>query len=304
MIQGQTLMQRTVAFHALVLATVLVMSLTPVGLAQDGPVGTIVIAHGGSPAWNALVRDAAMNAGTDGPVDVSFLMGPEAATHRFQDAARRLVDRGVRAIVVVPVLVSSHSGHFEQIRYLVGATDDLSDEMHHHLHMAGIERPRVDVPIVLAPAIDGDPAIVPVLTERALALATEPARQALFVIGHGPSTPDEYAIWMQQVRDLAGAVHATTGFADVQAGLLWDDSPPPVRAEAVLRIRDLITLQHRATGRPVVVVPLLISRGRVSDEKIPADLAGLEIAYSGEGLLPHAAMSRWIEKRVRQAVTP
>ncbi len=295
-------MPRTMAFGSLVLATALVTSVTPAGFAQDAPVGTIVIAHGGSPAWNALVRDAAMGARTDGPVHVSFLMGPEASTHRFQDAALRLVDRGVGAIVVVPVLVSSHSGHFEQIRYLVGASDSLSDTMRHHLHMAGIERPDVDVSIVLAPAIDGDPAIVPVLAERALALVTEPARQALFIIGHGPSTPDEYAIWMRQVRNLADSVQAATGFADVRAGLLWDDSPPPVRAEAVLRIRDLIALQHRATGRPVVVVPLLISRGRVSDEKIPADLAGLEIAYSGEGLLPHAAMSRWIEKRVMEVL--
>ena len=289
-------------FRSLALAAGLLTSTTLGALGQDSTVGTMVIAHGGSPAWNALVRVAAMDARTDGPVDVSFLMGPEASSHRFQDAARRLVDRGARKIVVVPVLVSSHSGHFEQIRYLVGATDSLSDMMHHHLHMAGIERARVNVPIALAPAIDGDPAIVPVLSERALALATEPARQALFLVGHGPSTPDEYAIWMRQVRDLADSVQTATGFVDVRTGLLWDDSPPPVRAEAVLRIRDLITLQHMATGRPVVVVPLLISRGRVSDEKIPADLAGLEIAYSGDGLLPHAAMSRWIEKRVRETI--
>lgn len=268
--------------------------------AQDPAVGTIVIAHGGSPGWNALVREAAMEARTGGPVEVSFLMGPEASTHRFQDAARRLADRGVRMIVVVPMLVSSHSGHFEQIRYLVGATDTLSDMMQHHLHMAGIERARVAVPLRLAPAIDGDPAIVPVLAERALALAEDPTAQALFIVGHGPSTPDEYAVWMRQLRGLADSVRTAAGFADVRAGLLWDDSPPPVRAEAVLRIRDLIALQHRATGRPVAVVPLLISRGRVSDEKIPADLAGLDIAYSGEGLLPHAAASRWIEKRVAE----
>lgn len=282
------------------LTTALLIGVGQSVAAQDAAVGAIVIAHGGSAGWNALVREAAMDARTGGPIELSFLMGPEASTHRFQDAARRLVERGAQKIVVVPVLVSSHSGHFEQIRYLVGATDSLSDMMHHHLHMAGIERARVNVPIALAPAIDGDPAVVPVLAARALALATEPTNQALFIVGHGPSTPDEYAIWMRQVRNLADSVQAATGFADVKAGLLWDDSPPPVRAEAVLRIRDLIALQHRATRRSVVVVPLLISRGRVSDEKIPADLAGLDIAYSGEGLLPHAVVSRWIEKRVAE----
>ena len=51
----------------------------------------------------------------------------------------------------------------------------------------------------------------------------------------------------------------------------------------------------------VVVVPVLVSRGSVSDVKIPNDLAGLPIEYSGEGLLPHTGLARWIEARVKTA---
>ena len=47
------------------------------------------------------------------------------------------------------------------------------------------------------------------------------------------------------------------------------------------------------------MVPILISSGRVSAEKIPADLAGLPIVYEGTPILPHPAIARWIESRVR-----
>lgn len=270
---------------------------------QDSPrVGTIMIAHGGGPAWDAQVEAVADLVDTGGPVEVSFLMGPGAQTHRFQDAARRLVEQGATEIVVVPVLVSSHSGHYQQIRYLVGETDTLSERMHHHLHMAGIERADVTVPIRLTPAMDDAPEVADVLAERALALADDPSQQALFLVGHGPNSAEDAAEWMRNLRPIAERVRAETGFRDVKVGLVRDDAPAPVRAEAVLAIREVIELQHMATGRDVVVVPVLVSTGSVSREKLPRDLAGLPAIYEGDALLPHPGMARWVEARVRGAI--
>lgn len=266
----------------------------------ERPVGTIVVAHGGGPAWDAQVQAVAALVNTGGPVEVSFLMGPGAAAHRFQDAARRLEEQGVREIVVVPLLVSSHSGHYQQVRYLAGATDSLDERMHHHLHMAGIERPSVRVPIRLTRAIDDAPEAARVLAERALELAEAPGEQALFLIGHGPNSAEDHAEWMRNLRPVAQAVHQATGFRDVKVGLVRDDAPAEVRAEAVRGIRETIELQHLATGRPVVVVPVLISTGQVSREKFPRDLAGLPVVYRGDALLPHPGMARWVEARVRE----
>jgi hypothetical protein len=63
----------------------------------------------------------------------------------------------------------------------------------------------------------------------------------------------------------------------------------------------LAQLQHGATGHPVVVAPILISRGEVSNQKIPADLEGLPVVYGSTPLLPHPSMGRWVESRVRDA---
>jgi sirohydrochlorin ferrochelatase len=238
-----------------------------------------------------------------GKVEVAFLMGPDAATHRFQDQIAKLEKAGMREIVVVPLLVSSHSGHYEQLRWLAGVTDSLDSEMQHHLHMGGIDRPKTDAKVIVARALDDASQLADILSERALSLADSARRQALFLVGHGPNSAEDYAQWMKNLRRVAERVRGNTGFQDVRVDLVRDDAPAHVRAEAVLRIRELIQMQAQLTGTKVVVVPILISRSSVGDERIRTDLAGLPIVYSGEPLLPHALIARWIETRVQENVS-
>lgn len=269
--------------------------------AQSAPsVGTIVIAHGGSAEWNGYVLDIAKQAKTGGPLEVSFLMGPDAATHRFQDQVAKLERAGVSRIVIVPLLVSSHSGHYEQIRYLAGATDSLDEMMHHHLHMAGIERPKTSARLHVAKALDDANELARILADRAKAQATSAANQALFLVGHGPNSAEEYAEWMKNLRPVAAEVQRLTGFKDVRVDLVRDDAPALVRAEAVTRVRELIAMQAIITGRDVVVVPVLVSRGRVSREKFMEDLKGLPVIYAGDPILPHPLVAEWIATRVRE----
>lgn len=282
--------------RSLFLAT---LALLPSALAAQTPSarGTIVIAHGGDSLWNAYVIEAARAARTGGPVEVSFLMGRGAASARFQDVVARLERQGVREARVVPMLVSSHSGHYEQIRYLVGDSVQLDETMMHHLHHGGIERPRTTMTLQLTPAMDDSPQVARVLTDRALALAPDARARALTIVGHGPNSAEEYAEWMRHLRVVADSVKARGGFVDVKVELVRDDAPAPVRAEAVKRVRELIELQRLATGKDVLVVPVLISKGVVSRDKLPKDLAGMPMIYSGEPLLPHPEMVRWIEQR-------
>ena len=273
--------------------------LPSIGVAQK--VGTIVIAHGGDSIWNAHVREVAQQVKTGGPVEVSFLMGAGARTARFQDAVARLEKQGVSQIVVVPMLVSSHSGHYDQVRWLGGEDVQLSETMLHHLHMAGIDRAATKTPMRVTKAMDASGEVAQVLADRALAMTKTPKEQALLIVGHGPNSAEDYAGWMENLRPIADSVKKLTGFRDVRVDLVRDDAPAPVRAEAVRRVRELIELQHLATGREVIVVPVLVSKGSVSRSKVPNDIRGTPSLYVGEPLLPHPAMARWIESRVREA---
>jgi sirohydrochlorin cobaltochelatase len=267
----------------------------------SGRIGTLIIAHGGDSAWNARVLDVASSVKTGGPVEVSFLMGPDARRRRFQDAVKKLEADGVASVVVVPMLVSSHSGHYDQIRWLAGEELALDSAMRHHLHMAGIDRPDTKLPIRVTPAMDDAPQVARVIADRARALATTPREQALFIVGHGPNSAEDYAWWMKNLRAVADSVRSWTGFRDVRVDVVRDDAPAPVRGEAVLRVRELITMQHQITQRDVVVVPILVSKGAVSRDRLPADLAGLPMIYAGEPLLPHPSIAQWVESRVREA---
>ena len=272
--------------------------------AQAGPVGALLVAHGGSAEWNAQVEQLAAAARLRGPIEICYIMGPGAAAHRFQDAAARLEAKGVSKIVVVPLLVSSHSEHYEQVRWLAGKTDSLSDLMKQHTHHAGHERAKVGVPMVVSRALDDSPAMATVLSERGQALVGgDRSKKALFLVGHGPNSAEDYAAWMENLRRVADSVRAQSGFGDVRVDVVRDDAPKAVRAEAVLRVRELIAMQHLITRDTVAVVPVLISRGRVSRETFLKDLEGLPVVYSGDPLLPHPALARWLEQRVAEGAS-
>lgn len=283
------------AFLALVVPLAIVPAAPTGAVAQT--VGTVVVAHGGDSIWNALVREGVASVRSKGPIEVSFLMGPEATRTRFQDAVHRLVQKGATEIVTVPLLVSSHSGHYEQIRYLAGLTDSLDAVMHQHLHHGGIERPSAKVPIRVTSALDDSQELARVLTDRAKEFEPSPAGRALMLVGHGPNSAEDYAAWMRNLRIVADSVRRWSGFRDVRVELVREDAPAPVRAEAVQRLRELISMQAELTDGPVTVVPILISRGGISRSRIMQDLAGLPVRYSGEPLMPHEAIARWIERR-------
>lgn len=287
---------------ALLLAAALSAPLPALAQTAARSVGTLLIAHGGEPGWNAEVERIARTARTGGPLELAYLMGPAAATHRFQDQVAKLAAQGVTDIVIVPLLVSSHSGHYEQIRYLAGLTDSLDDMMHHHLHMGGLARPTTTVALHVARALDDAPELAEVLAERARTLAPEPAGRALFLVAHGPNTAEEHAEWMKHLRVVAARVQELSGFRDVRAEMVRDDAPALVRAEGVQRVRDIIDMQRQITGQTVTVVPVLISKGRVSREKFTADLHGLDIRYEGTPLLPHPLLAQWIERRVSETM--
>ena len=137
------------------------------------------------------------------------------------------------------------------------------------------------------------------LSYLAVAAGGSLSGRAVFLVGHGPNSAEDYARWMAALRPVADSVAARTGARSVVLELVRDDAPAPIRAEAVTRIRELIALQHELTGTEVVVVPILIADGYVSRVKLPKDLAGLPIVYRSAGVLPHDAMAEWVESRVR-----
>ena len=78
------------------------------------PTGVLLMAHGGAPSWNERVLAVAEEADGTQPTEVAFGMASRAS---LQAALDRLVARGVKDVVAVPLFVSSHSSVITSTEY-------------------------------------------------------------------------------------------------------------------------------------------------------------------------------------------
>src|ERR1041384_5267436 len=104
----------------------------PSVFAQSSADALLVVAHG-SPTggeWNTQVTRMIDTVDWPGPKGVAFLMTP-SKEETLPQVAARLDQPGVRRIITVPLLISSFSNHYEEIRYYAG------ELKHAHVHGAG-----------------------------------------------------------------------------------------------------------------------------------------------------------------------
>lgn len=272
-------------------ALILMLLCSSFSAAQSAPdrLGVLVIAHGAGDAWNAPVIASVDAVRHDLPAAVGFLMGHGPTP---QDAYRSLVQQGATRIVVVPVLVSSHSAHYEQIRFLAGLVPDYPHA--EHMALSAITGP---VPIIgVTPAMDDDALIADILADRARALSRDAEREALVLVAHGPNDDADAEVWLATMRRLASRIHAVVPFAAIDARLLRDDAPKPVKDLALAEAREAVT--REGTSRRVIVIPQLLSPGQVADE-IPNTLKGVPFGWDGRTLFPDDRIGRWILSRAR-----
>jgi CbiX len=82
--------------------------------------------HGGAADWNERVLSLATTLNGPQPVEVAFGM---ASRPTIQAAVDKLVARGARSIVAVPMFVSSHSSVVTSTAYLLGARKEMPPEL-------------------------------------------------------------------------------------------------------------------------------------------------------------------------------
>jgi sirohydrochlorin cobaltochelatase len=289
-------------------ATVLLAAVS--GSAQARRVGIVLLAHGGSPSWNATVEDLRTKADERVPTEVAFGMATRAA---IQAAVDRLTERGVQDIVAVPLFISSHSSVVDSTHYLLGARAEAPADLAlfarmshgpataggapagHAEHIAkedGTQPVRSTVPIRVVAALDDHPIVADILLTRAKAISQDPAHEALLVVAHGPVPDAANALWLADMGRLAARVHAAVPFQQVEVITVRDDAPAPIRAAAAAELRTTVTRLARG-GTRVLVVPLLLSYGGI-EAGIRERLQGLDYTMAGQGIMPDDRVLQWV----------
>ena len=241
--------------------------------------GVLIMAHGGGDVWNETVIEAAADARHKGPVVVAFGMAHPVSMQQGVDALDEL---GAERVSVVRLFVSGESFRTDT-RYLLGLSDEepelpwVQAPLEHDLEIATHEH-----------GLMGSPEVSQILLTRALALSEDPAGESVLLVAHGMGDEGENDRVLDSMRLAAGRI-AEVGFREVEVAALREDwEEARVTAEAAIRS---FVESRAAAGRRVLVLPYRLS-GFGPYAKV---LEGLDYA-AGDGLLPHGAISRWIER--------
>jgi len=283
-------------------------------LETGGELGVLVMAHGGGPAWNGEVEAMLAPLREDYPLEIAFGMA-EAAS--LQNSIVRLEERGVRRIAVVRLFVSGESWYerTEQILGLApGANPRAADHGGHSGHGGhgahaghGGAAPqamthdmalwRIETQSSFAISKEGlaeAPEMGAVLAERVRGLSTDPSRESVLVLAHGPETDDENQRWLTLIDARADAGRREGPFRRVQAESLREDWPEK-RADSEIRIRAFVEQATQNNGRAIVIPYRVTGFGPYADV-----LEGLEYAADEKGLLPSSEVERWVRRQVAE----
>lgn len=253
--------------------------------------GMLVMAHGGTPRWNASVDDALT--GLRGRIPVALALGM-ANPHTLQAALDSLHHQGAGTVAVVRLFISGAS-FLHQTEYLFGLRSDPPERaMAGHRMIDGDDLRPLEVRgriLLEKSGLAGSSEAARILVDRAGSSTSEPSQTAVLLIAHGMGSEQENRALLEKMEAGARSLRAK-GYAEVRSATLREDWPGP-RTRAEREIRAAVTDMGRRWSRVVVVPYRLSGFGPYAEI-----LEGLEYVPAGS-LLPHPRVTDWITTRAR-----
>jgi len=274
-----------------VLAWMLLIPAAFVPARAESEAAVIVMAHGGTPQWNKSVKKAVKAAELPCPYRIFFGMGDTPAQqHELQGIINDLEDGGAHTLYVVPLLVSSYSEVARQWKYLLGVG----------VQPGFMNNPLFPVQkrstIHFADPLNDSAVVVEILLDRTKDISTDPAKESVLIVAHGPNDNSDNAMWSQILQNISARLKERGGFKNVEGVTLRDDAPPAIRNQAVQTLRDRVKAADQA-GTRALVVTLLLAPGGI-EHKIGLELRGYNYAFNTKALLPDSRISEWIRSQV------
>lgn len=275
--------------------------LTATTIAADEPsTALMVVAHGSREAdWNQRVIQTVEKIDWSGPKDVAFLTS-RSPEHEVANVAARLDHAEVKQIVVVPLLISSFSGHYEEIRYYVGQRKDLPADSKEESGQAHPPPLKTKSRLLLTTGMDGHPVISQIMADELRPFVKDPANQSVILVAHGPNEDSENERWLGHLRTHARRLQEQHGFRRVEAVTLRDDAPKEIRDAATEQL--LAAVKAAGADSQVLLLPVLISVGHVQ-KQIQKRLDGLEFIMIQGGLADHPLAAEWVRLQAVQAIS-
>jgi len=178
--------------------------------------------------------------------------------------------------------------------YLLG----LSAEPPRHPH--GELPPRIRSSIVFQTfgGYEEDPLIADILRQRILEISQRPKDETVILLAHGKRGDGGDQRWLEVINNNIQRIQENldTPFRAIKAMTLREDWPEK-RAQALQRIRAEIDEGNRRGGRVLIISNRLYGSGPY--QRL---LEGSTFVMNGQGLVPHANMTRWLRKGIERAL--
>lgn len=262
----------------------------------EKPFGLLLLGQGGDRDWKTAIAEVEKAAHNKYP----FRFAAGLADRReIQAGIDALQAQRVRAIVIVPLFVSSYGEVMDQNRYLIGIRETPSKQLlegaHGHASTQTSLRVKSKVPLVMTKALDDHPLLVDLLASRASALSRHPKDEALVLAAEAPADKADEREWNEAAAALAEKVRQKCGFAAARAYALRDEGKQSERDASEGGLVTLIKDLRRAHGK-VVVVPLAMTSSQAAEMRLPRVLDGLFAKYDGRTILPDPRIAQWVEQ--------
>ena len=261
--------------------------------AQTASDALMVVAHGAPKGeWNERVSRMVDQVEWGGPKAAAFLT-PRTPAESLAEVAAHLDATGVKRIILVPLLISSYSDHYEEIRYYARVRRDEPE----HVHGKPLE---TRAEIVVTPAMDDHILLGRILAGSLKKASGDVKGESVMLVAHGPNDDEDNRKWLEKLHTQAAYLRGTLGFRKVEAATIRDDAPDRVKAAAVADLRQRI--ETLSTDSRVLVQPVLISQGHVQAE-IEKLLDGLSYRMSHSGVTGDALAAEWVRRQAETVST-
>jgi sirohydrochlorin ferrochelatase len=138
--------------------------------------------------------------------------------------------------------------------------------------------------------VGDSPLIDEILADRVQALSTDPARESVLFLAHGPADDAENERWLANMNRRVQRLGRLGAFREIRCETLREDWPQR-RQEAEKRIRKFVQEAGEQGGRCLVVPFRVAGFGPYKEV-----LKGLDYLADERGFCPHPNMTRWVEE--------
>lgn len=270
--------------------------------AQMGREGVLIMAHGGREKWEAGVLESVAPLHDRYPLEVAFGMADAAS---LQAAVDRLESRGVDDIAVVRLFISGESWYDRtaQILGLQPGAPERPPEQHDTMehgggqsgHSMAFWRLDSDARFIMSePGLADAEPMADVLLDRALDLSRTPSREDVLVLAHGTGDDAENDRWLEKMDARAQRLRLEGGFHRVRVATLREDWPEK-REPSAAAVRAFVE-EASNDGRTALVIPYRV----FGFGPYAGTLEGLDYRADGRGLVPHPAVTRWVQNQVTE----